>query len=285
MFRTRFAPSPTGYLHLGHIASAALAYGMAAKNNGTCLLRIEDIDTRRSRPEYEAGIYQDLHWLGFINSAEPDQILPPVRRQSDHFSDYQKQIEILRGRGLVYPCFQTRKEILADSVRAPHGMGHVYTGPKHPLSGDEIQTKIEGGQAYAWRLSMRVCRDILGVEFDQLSFRNNGQTVAAIPDQLGDVILGRKDAMTSYHLASCFDDAHAEITDIIRGKDLLASTHVHVLLQTLMGWSTPLYHHHELLCDENGKRLAKRDQAAAIRAMREDGIDAQNVLARVRNLR
>ncbi len=273
---TRFAPSPTGLLHLGHIASAQAAFGFALEHGGTCLLRIEDIDRVRCKPEYERAIYEDLDWLGF------DWPLP-ARRQSEHFEQYGAIIQQLAQRGLVYRCFKTRKEILDDIARAPHGRPgpkQVYMGPATPLSGTQEQSLIDAHKPYAWRLSLARSREVLGPDYDALSFVNNGQRIKAQPERLGDVILGRKDVGTSYHLACTHDDALQKITDIVRGEDLLDSTHIHVLLQALMGWPTPIYHHHELLLDEGGQRLAKRDGAQSIRALRAEHLRPKDILAR-----
>lgn len=275
--RTRFAPSPTGYLHLGHAASALQAFSYAQEHDGVCLLRIEDIDTTRCRPEYTTAIYEDLDWLGF------DWPLP-VRRQSQHFADYRQVLERLRDMGLVYRCFKTRKEILEDIARAPHTYDAPYCGPETPLSTREENIFLDEGKPFAWRLSLRACRMHLGSKYTMLSFINNGETVFATPDLLGDVILGRKDVGTSYHLACTHDDALQGITDIVRGEDLYESTHIHRLLQEILGWPVPIYHHHKLLMDAEGKRFAKRDQAQTLRSLRGEFLRPENILARVKEL-
>lgn len=275
--RTRFAPSPTGYLHLGHAASALQAFDLAQEHDGVCLLRIEDIDTTRCRPEYTTGIYEDLHWLGF------DWPLP-VRRQSQHFADYLQVLERLRDMGLVYRCFKTRKEILEDIARAPHSHDTPYCGPEILLTAQEENTLLNEGKPFAWRLSLRACRARLGSQYNALAFTNNGETLLATPDLLGDVILARKDVGTSYHLACTHDDALQGITDIVRGEDLYESTHIHRLLQELLDWPVPQYHHHKLLMDADGKRFAKRDQAQTLRSLRAEFLSAENILARVREL-
>lgn len=272
MIRTRFAPSPSGYLHLGHAESAAQAFGFARENQGECLLRIEDIDTTRCKPEFETAIYENLQWLGFHWPT-------PVRRQSDHFADYISVLTRLRDMGLVYRCFKTRKEILEDIARAPHNHDNIYMGPKHILSAKQEGTLLASNQPYAWRLSLQACRSFLGERYQTLSFMNNGETIKANPDTLGDVILARKDVGTSYHLACTHDDALQNITHIIRGVDLLGSTHIHRLLQEIMGWPVPEYHHHPLLTDENGKRYAKRDKALTLKTLRAQGVSPGNVLA------
>lgn len=263
---TRFAPSPTGYLHIGHVASAIKAFGFAKTHDGTCLLRVEDIDRTRCKPEYERAIYEDLDWLGF------DWPIP-VRRQSDHFKDYALALEHLRDLGVVYRCTKTRKEIMDDIARAPHGIGHVYVRPENEPDEDP------GERPFAWRLSLATCKQRLGERYDELSFLDNGTRVQANPDLLGDVILARKDVGTSYHLACCHDDAVQGVTDIVRGTDLFESTHIHCLLQELMGWPKPNYHHHELLLDDDGKKFSKRDHAVTIRSMRDEHLAPKNVLA------
>lgn len=269
--RTRFAPSPTGYLHLGHAASAIHAFGLAEKMGGTCLLRIEDIDTTRCKPAYETAIYEDLHWLGF------DWPLP-ARRQSDHFADYQTTLETLIERDLVYRCFKTRKEIMDDIARAPHYLGEPYKGPKQALCSDEETELLSANKPYAWRLSLSACQEYLGRKYNRLSFVNNEQECVAKPDLLGDVILARKDVGTSYHLACCHDDALQNITHIVRGVDLLESTHIHRLLQEIMGWPKPKYFHHELVTDADGKKFSKRDKSLTIQALRKEGLAANDVL-------
>lgn len=269
--RTRFAPSPTGYLHLGHAASATHAFGLAEKMGGTCLLRIEDIDTTRCKPEFETAILDDLHWLGFNWPM-------PVRRQSDHFSDYQKTLDTLITRGLVYRCFKTRKEIMEDIARAPHYAGKPYTGPKETLKNREEAALLSTGKPYAWRLSLLACQQYLGRPYNRLSFTNNGPECAAKPELLGDVILARKDVGTSYHLACCHDDALQDVTHIVRGVDLLESTHIHCLLQAVMDWPTPKYFHHPLLTDKGGKKFSKRDKSLTIRELRNNGHTASDIL-------
>ncbi len=267
---TRFAPSPSGYLHLGHAASANQAFGFAKKQGGICVLRIEDIDTTRCKPQYEQAIYDDLAWLGF-------RWPTLVRKQSDYFADYDKVLQDLRSQGLVYRCFKTRKEILVDIARAPHAAGEVFSGAALPKA---QETDLMGlGKPFAWRLSLQACRLKLGPRYNKLHFINNGRKTKACPDKLGDVILARKDVGTSYHIACCHDDAVQNITHIIRGRDLLETTHIHRLLQEIMGWPVPQYHHHELLMDASGKRFAKRDKAQTLRAMRQSGAEPENILA------
>ena len=201
-----------------------------------------------------------------------------------HMNDYKTALETLREKALVYRCFKTRKEIMEDIARAPHYHGEPYTGQETPLSGDEENSLLAAGKPYAWRLSLRACQEYLGREYDRLSFVNNGAEMEAKPALLGDVILARKDVGTSYHLACCYDDALQGITDIVRGVDLLESTHIHRLLQALMDWPVPKYHHHELITDADGKRYAKRDQSVTLRALRQTGALPENILAQVTSL-
>ena len=276
---TRFAPSPTGYLHLGHAASAYAVWRAAEAAGGHVVVRIEDIDRGRCKPEYEAAIYEDLSWLGFTWPQ-------PVRRQSDHLEDYRKTLEALHARGLLYRCFKTRKEVAAEIDRAPHDAPKAFIGAE--LSEDEEETRLNEGQAFAWRLSLARARDELGPRYDTLSFQETGEggprTVKATPAIHGDVILARKDTPTSYHLAACHDDALQGVSHIIRGVDLAASTHVHILLQALMDWATPIYTHHELMTDETGKRFAKRDKSVTLRALREAGAQPAELIERVKEI-
>lgn len=284
-FTTRFAPSPTGRLHLGHAFSALTAFDAARAAGGVCLLRIEDIDQTRCKPDFEAGIYEDLTWLGLDWPR-------PVRRQSDHFSDYARALERLARAGLVYRCFKTRKEIAEEIDRAPHHPGEgpeglIYPGPDTPMSEAEEADRLAGGEAYAWRLSLNACREALGARYDALSFIEEGEgpegehgQIAARPDLLGDVILARKDVGTSYHMACVHDDALQGVTHVIRGQDLYFATHLHRLLQELLGLPVPVWRHHGLLTDETGRRFAKRDRSLTLQALREAGAAPQDVRAR-----
>ena len=272
--RTRFAPSPTGYLHKGHAVSALCAFGWARQNNAECLLRIEDIDETRTRAHYIEGIYEDLQWLG---CEWPE----PVRIQSQHHQDYQSFMEKLRKRDLVYRCFKTRADMLAQSANAPHHESAPRAYCSRPLSADEEQEKLTQKLPYAWRLSLQACQQALGARYDALTFVSNGKTHQAKPEMLGDVILGRKDIGVSYHLACTHDDAAQEITHIIRGEDLFISTHIHCLLQALMGWRVPVYYHHALACDEGGERLAKRKGAQSLRDLRLGGASQADMHAQL----
>jgi len=262
---TRFAPSPTGYLHLGHAHSALVGWRAARAAGGRFLLRIEDIDKGRCRPEFEAAILEDLAWLGLDWEAPP-------RRQSDHMADYAGALERLDAEGLLYPCFCTRKEIRAEIARAaqaPHGPeGPLYPGTCRALSADQRRARRAQGEAYALRLDMARAAARAGPL--AWSDRARGE-IEADPRSLGDVVLARKDAATSYHLAVTLDDALQGVTLVTRGTDLFHATHVHRLLQALLGLPVPEWHHHGLIADETGARLAKRSDALSIRALRKVG--------------
>lgn len=284
-FVTRFAPSPTGLLHLGHAYSAILAHDAARSAGGVFLLRIEDIDATRCRAEFEAAIHDDLAWLGLTWPL-------PVRRQSEHLPDYAWALDRLRVLGVVYRCFLTRKEIAASSLSAPHGTGEgadsvLYTGPAQPMSVDEEEARVSRGESFAWRLSIKYSQDLMGEDFARLVFvereagSNIEREIAARPQILGDVILGRKDTPTSYHLSVVHDDALQDVTNIIRGEDLRASTHIHVLLQRLLGLPTPVYQHHRLLTGPDGKRYAKRDRSLTLAALREAGVSPADIRSRI----
>lgn len=273
---TRFAPSPTGHLHLGHAASALLIWDWAATHSAEVILRIEDIDPVRCKLEFTDAIFEDLAWLGL-------DWPQPVRRQSEHLSDYTDVIEQLVARGLVYRCFKTRTEIASDIARAPHGLP-VYLGPDETLSTDEEAERMARGEVFSWRLSMAAVRDELGDGFERLNYIETADVVGGVEARidtrrLGDVILARKDVGTSYHLACTHDDALQRVTHVIRGEDLRDSTPVHVILQTVMGWPTPIYHHHGLKTDDDGKRFAKRDKSKTLRALRTEGMSADEVRA------
>jgi len=270
-FVTRFAPSPTGYLHLGHAFSALTAFDAARAAGGRFLLRIEDIDQGRARAEFEAAIYEDLAWLGLTWEE-------PVRRQSEHMDEYAEVLRRLIAAELVYRDFCTRREIAEAIASAPHGeSSEVFTGG--PLPPEEEEARLAAGEAFAWRLSLKKARSALGPAYFALVFEDETGPVRAEPDRLGDAVLARKDFPTSYHLASVWDDALQGVTHVIRGEDLRESTHVHVLLQKLLGLAQPTYRHHRLILGPDGKRLAKRDQAATLRALRETGKTPADVRA------
>ncbi len=269
---TRLAPSPTGRLHLGHAFSALFAERAARVAGGRLLLRLEDIDVGRCRPEFADAILEDLAWLGVRWDG-------PVRRQSEHFADYRAALDRLAARDLIYPCFCTRKAIADEIARAghaPHGPdGALYPGSCRGLSRAEAARRIAAGAAYALRLDMARA---LGAASGALGFtdREAGRVIAE-PAQFGDVVLARKDVPTSYHLAVTVDDALQGVTLVTRGRDLLPSTHVHRLLQALLDLPVPEYHHHRLLTDDAGARLAKRTDAASLATLRAAGTDPETI--------
>jgi len=272
---TRFAPSPTGLLHLGHALAALVAWQEAERSGGTCLLRIEDIDRNRCRAEYEQAIIDDLRWLGL---SWPE----PVWRQSDHAGEYAAALERLRALGLVYPCFCTRAEIereVAAIVSAPHGPdGAHYPGTCRSLSENDRATRMASGAAHAWRLDV----DRAAARAGALTWHDHCRGLqVACPSILGDVVLARKDIGTSYHLAVVVDDAAQGVTLVTRGEDLLPCTHLHRLLQHLLDLPVPGWAHHPLVCDAEGKRLAKRDRAMDLRTLRGQGATAADVRARL----
>jgi glutamyl-Q tRNA(Asp) synthetase len=282
-FVTRFAPSPTGYLHLGHAFSALTAYGAATSAGGRFLVRIEDIDRGRCRPGYEAAILEDLAWLGVAWEA-------PIRRQSEHFSEYDSALQDLIAKGVAYRCFKTRKDILDEIARAPHLGAEGPDGPVFigaPLAADEERSQLAAGAPYAWRLSIGAARAALGAEFEALTFieqdigGGNERFIRATPEIFGDTVIARKDSGTSYHLASVHDDALQGVTHVIRGEDLRAAAHLHALLQALLDLPRPVYRHHAIITDESGKRLAKRDRAATLRSLREGGAGPDEVRRRL----
>ncbi len=268
---SRFAPSPTGFLHIGHAYSAMFAYEQAQLTNGKFLLRIEDIDQGRCRLEFEQAILDDLRWLGLRWST-------PVRRQSEHFADYIAALDTLRSMGLVYPCFCTRKDILTEiqaAGGAPHGPdGLVYPGTCRNLSDDERSRKIDNGQPHAYRLDMGksvklaptlTWQDVVAGKID------------ADPERFGDIVIARKETPTSYHIAVTIDDHLQEITLVTRGRDLFEATDVHRLLQKLLNLNEPRYHHHPLVIGNDGNRLAKRNDSVSIRKLREDGATPDDI--------
>ena len=265
---TRFAPSPTGDLHLGHAYSAVLAHEAARAAGGTFLIRIDDIDGIRSREEYVGASLADLAWLGLGWDSEPV-------RQSARLSNYAAALDTLRARGLVYPCFCTRADIAA-SLSAPHGpSGAVYPGTCRDVPAAERDRRM-AAEPHCWRLD--TTRAVANV--GALTWEEQGQgSRPADPLAHGDIVLARKDAPASYHLASTLDDAAMEVTHVIRGADLIAATDVHRLLQALLDLPTPLYRHHPLVCGPDGKRLAKRDAAASLASLRAAGVDGPALAA------
>ncbi|WP_417459807.1 tRNA glutamyl-Q(34) synthetase GluQRS [Kordiimonas sp.] len=271
---TRFAPSPTGRLHKGHAYSALMAYRYAKTRGGRFLLRIEDIDTTRCKPEFTDGIFEDLKWLGLTWEE-------PVRQQSQHFDDYQVALQELKAKGLAYPCFCTRKDIEAEitkSASAPHGPdGPIYPGICRHLSGAERTAKTAAGTPHAWRLDLAAALKLIGEPLEWLDEVKG--VIRATPEELGDVVLARKDTPTSYHLSVVVDDALQSITHIIRGEDLFHATHIHVVLQRLFGYPTPVYLHHGLMLDEGGQRFAKRNKSVTLESLRTAGVDPTALMA------
>ena len=276
---TRFAPSPTGYLHLGHAFSALAAYRTRGRG-GSFLLRIEDIDPARCRDEFIGAIFEDLRWLGLGWEK-------PVRRQSEHPDDYRRALRRLGG--LTYPCFCTRAEIKAEIARAghaPHGSpgnldSPVYPGLCRDLSARQRDRRIAGGQPSAKRLDSAAAIARTGPLdwFEAGRGNGKGEIIQARPERFGDAVLARKEAPTSYHLAVTVDDHLQGITRVTRGADLSPATDLHRLLQELLGYRPPTYHHHPLITDDAGRRLAKRDRDMTIRGLRESGYSARAVIA------
>ncbi|MGF7149026.1 glutamyl-Q tRNA(Asp) synthetase [Sphingomonas zeicaulis] len=272
---TRFAPSPTGRLHMGHAFSALAAYDFAAKTGGRFLLRIEDIDPGRTREAFVEGILADLAWLGLAWDG-------PVVRQSERLPLYAAALDRLKAAGLVYPCFCTRAAIAAEiaaSASAPHGPdGPLYPGTCRRLDVSE-RVRRQKIEAHAWRLDVAAAMAVAG---PLVWMDGHHGRVPATPEIHGDVVLARKDAPTSYHLAVTVDDAAQGVTDIVRGEDLYAATHVHRLLQALLDLPSPVYRHHPLLTGPEGRRLAKRDGARSLAEMRSDGVDPATLVAALR---
>ena len=278
MFVTRFAPSPTGRLHKGHAFSALTAWRAAKAAGGAFLLRIEDIDPTRCRPEFEAGILEDLAWLG-VDWEEP------VRRQSEHLDDYARAVRSLEARGLLYRCFRTRKEIIDAIGDAPHGPTEAARPGPH--AAEEEAALLADGRAFAWRLSLDRAREHLGgAAWEALSFVEEGRGLGGVhgrirarPEMAGDVVVARKDAGAAYHVAVTHDDALQRVSHVIRGEDLFEATHIQVLLQALMGWPTPVYRHHRLLAGADGRRFAKRDGSVTLAELRSEGVTAAGLRA------
>lgn len=271
MSATRFAPSPTGYLHLGHAFSALTAFETAMGLGGRFVLRIEDIDFTRCRPAFEAAIYDDLAWLGLAWET-------PVLRQSEHLADYLAALERLHTAGLVYRCFATRRKIAETMLSAPHGAPEGYRGAPLPVA-DEA-ARLAAGEPFAWRLNMTAAEAAAGpLSFFEMGEGPGGERgrIDVAPGPAGDVVLARKDVGVAYHLAVVVDDARQQITDVVRGHDLFEATHVQRLLQALLGLPAPRYHHHRLIAGPDGRRLAKRDRAETLRALRARGAKPADV--------
>jgi len=277
----RFAPSPNGYLHLGHAYSALLNHDMARDLGGRLLLRIEDIDVSRCRPQYEAAIYQDLGWLGISWDTS-------VRRQSEQFDDYRAALAKLEAQGLIYPSFESRSEIAA-LVAARERQGHwprdpdgvpLYPGDARQLPAAERERRRRAGEPYALRLALGAAIARAGVlTWTETGSGPQGQTgiVEAAPQMWGDVVLARKEVPASYHLAVAVDDARQGVTDVVRGQDLFWATGIHRLLQALLGLPQPVYHHHKLILDADGRKLSKSTQATSLRELRAAGATPADV--------
>jgi glutamyl-Q tRNA(Asp) synthetase len=277
----RFAPSPNGYLHLGHAYSALLNFDLAQQSGGRFLLRIEDIDPTRCKPKFETAIYQDLDWLGIAWQE-------PVRRQSRHLADYRDTIEKLSARGLLYPSFESRAEIAklveqreanGQWPRDPDGVP-LYPGTAKLLSGDQRGRLLQSGAPLALRLDMAAAcataGDLTWIERGEGPAGETG-TVFARPEAWGDVILARRETPTSYHLAVAIDDALQGVTEVVRGSDLFWSTSVHRLLQALLGLPPPAYRHHRLILDDACQKLSKSTGATGLRELRAAGASAADV--------
>lgn len=273
---TRFAPSPSGPLHVGHLLAALQARRLADAHGGRCLLRVEDIDQRAQHPEYLQLMYEDLRWLDLEFDGE-------VMVQTQRFDRYRAVLEQLRCAGLLYPCFCTRTEIknqVAEMGRAPHAtLGYLYPGTCRQLPPDQVAEKLAAGVPHTWRLDMQRVQDLIGCPTWHDLRRG---TQRCVPTAYGDVVLARKDFPASYHLAVVVDDAAQGVTHVTRGADLFDSTHIHRALQGVLGLPVPQYCHHALLRDNTGKRLAKRDGARSIASLRQAGFTPQQVLDSLR---
>jgi glutamyl-Q tRNA(Asp) synthetase len=277
----RFAPSPNGYLHLGHAYSALLNHDRTRELGGRLLLRIEDIDAVRCRPDYEEAIYDDLRWIGILWQE-------PVRRQSEHFADYAAAIAELEAQKLLYPSFESRSELsalVADLDRKggwprdPDGVP-IYPGRARKLSAVERERRRAAGEPFTLRLAMDAAVARSGVlTWTETGAGPRGQTgvMTAAPQMWGDVVLARKEEPTSYHLSAVLDDALQGVTDVVRGQDLFWSTSIHRLVQTLLGLPEPTYHHHKLILDAEGQKLSKSTQATGLRELRAAGASALDI--------
>jgi glutamyl-Q tRNA(Asp) synthetase len=286
MIVTRFAPSPTGFLHLGHAYAALTAFEAARAAGGIFHLRIEDIDVTRCRPDFERAIFDDLSWLGLVWEN-------PVRRQSEHFADYTAALDRLQSQGLLYPCFCTRKDIADEIARAGLAPGAaelstdgpLYPGTCRTLTAEARNIRMTRGDAYAVRLDVAKARAQLGRElvFEEQGHGPCGETGIQIaqPQMLGDVVLARKELPTSYHLAVVVDDALQGVSLVTRGEDLFPATHIQRLLQEQLDLPTPHYAHHRLILDSAGRKFSKRDKAATLLALRQSGATPEGIRAMV----
>jgi glutamyl-Q tRNA(Asp) synthetase len=281
----RFAPSPNGLLHLGHAYSALLNFDRARESGGRFLLRIEDIDATRCRPEFETAMFEDLAWLGIVWET-------PVRRQSEHLADYRAALDRLSALGLVYPAFESRAEIArlvaARSAsgpwpRDPDGVP-LYPGDAKSMPAAERERLIQIGTPYALRLDMTAaCRRVSGLSWQELGEGHDGARgrVPARPEAWGDVILARKETPTSYHLSVVVDDALQRVSEVVRGQDLFHATSVHRLLQALLDLPEPAYRHHVLMCDEAGRKLSKSSRSTGLRDLRAAGATPADIRRRI----
>jgi glutamyl-Q tRNA(Asp) synthetase len=269
---TRFAPSPTGHMHLGHVFSALFSYEAAKKLGGKFLLRIEDIDSQRSSKVFEESIYEDLEWLQIKYSTE-------IRHQSEHMEDYKGAIKELQKLDMVYPCFCSRSDIKAEIMRAgnaPHEEeSSIYPGTCRRLSKEERFEKISKEISYAWRLNIRAASKKLGnLSWNDLRLGNHVLPVGT----MGDVVLARKDVPTSYHLSATLDDHIQRIGLVTRGEDLVSATHIHRIIQSLLGLKSPRYLHHPLILDSKGVRLSKRTRAQTVKSLKASGLKRSDVI-------
>jgi glutamyl-Q tRNA(Asp) synthetase len=282
---TRFAPSPTGPLHLGHAYAALVAHDLARAADGRFLVRLEDIDTGRCRPEYETALFDDLAWLGLAWDG-------PVWRQSERFSAYAEALARLDALGVLYPCFCTRRDIADEIARAggaPHGADGTptYPGTCRRLDPAARARRIAAGESYALRLDLAAATALAvrghngPLLFEERGAGPNGErgSIVADPSPLGDVVLARKDVPVGYHLAVVVDDAAQGVTLVTRGEDLFPATHLHRLLIVLLGLPLPAWHHHALVRDDVGRRLAKRDGARSLATLRAAGVDPTAIRA------
>jgi glutamyl-Q tRNA(Asp) synthetase len=281
MIVTRFAPSPTGYLHLGHAFAALAAHDAALAQGGRFLLRIEDIDTTRCKPEYERAIFEDLGWLGL-------RWEEPVLRQSTRFGAYRAALDRLQTQGLLYPCFCTRSEIASEIARAaeaPHGPeGALYPGTCRTVDKESRAERIAAGAPYALRLDVAEAAQRAGpLRFTEEGAGPAGESgaISATPEIFGDVVLARKETPASYHLAVVVDDAYQGVTRVTRGNDLFAATHVQRLLQALLELPPPAYAHHRLILDEHGRKFSKRDSTVTLRELRASGASPDDIRSRL----
>lgn len=270
---TRFAPSPTGYLHLGHAYSALQVWQIAGQNPEKFHLRIDDLDHTRCKAEFEAAILDDLDFLGICWKN-------PMIRQSQRLHRYRKALDFLINEGFAYACFLSRRA-RAENLSAPHHPAEFSPSSRHLLTDDERSARLQSGETAVWRVDVqRILAQTGKLYWQDLT----GTQHLANETHCGDVIIGRRDIPYSYHLSVVLDDADSEIECVARGEDLLPSTPIHVILQAALGLPTPLYYHHKLVQDETGKRLAKRHDALSLQKMRSDGLDRASILAQIDNL-